>query len=72
MLSLGLTGEIVVEFSDNLIVDGPGVDFTVFENPFFGTGVFDILDELFSEPGQVSVSQDGVVWHAFPCAIRTT
>ncbi len=69
VLSLGLSGEVVLEFTDNAIVDGPGVDFTVFENPFFGTGLFDIVDQLFSEPGTVSVSQDGVVWHSFSCAM---
>jgi hypothetical protein len=68
VFSLGLEGEIVLEFSDNVVVDGPGVDFTVFENPFFGTGLFEIVDVLFSEPGTVSVSQDGVSWLAFPCA----
>lgn len=66
--SLGLDGEIVVAFTDNVIVDGPGVDFTVFENPFFQTGLFDVLELLFSEAGRVSVSQDGIAWYAFPCA----
>jgi hypothetical protein len=68
VFSLGLLGEIVLEFSDNVVVDGPGVDFSVFENPFFGTGLFEIVDVLFSEPGTVSVSQDGVSWYTFPCA----
>jgi hypothetical protein len=68
VFSLGLLGEIVVEFSDNVVVDGPGYDFTVFENPFFETGLFDVIESLFSEPGTVSVSQDGVTWYAFPCA----
>jgi len=66
--SLGLQGSIVLEFTDNVIVDGPGVDFTVFENPFFGTGLFEVVDVLFSEPGTVSVSQDGVSWFSFACA----
>ncbi|MGH0031421.1 MAG: hypothetical protein ACQGVC_16620, partial [Myxococcota bacterium] len=39
VFSLGLLGEIVLEFSDNVIVDGPGVDFTVFENPFFAAEI---------------------------------
>jgi hypothetical protein len=67
-LSLGMSGEIVLAFDDNVIVDGQGVDFTVFENPFFQTGLFEVLTSLFSEPGRVSVSQDGVAWYAFPCA----
>jgi hypothetical protein len=68
VFSLGLLGEIVLEFTDNVVVDGPGVDLTVFENPFFGTGLFEVVEVLFSEPGTVSVSQDGVTWFAFPCA----
>ena len=40
LLSLGHGGEIVLEFTDNYIYDGEGVDFTVFENVFtsFFTG----------------------------------
>ena len=34
VVSLGLEGVIVLRFDDNVIVDGPGVDFTVFENAF--------------------------------------
>jgi hypothetical protein len=70
--SLGISGQIVVSFDDNVIVDGPGVDFTVFENPFFQTGLFEVLTNLFSEAGRVSVSQDGVAWHAFPCASQSS
>jgi hypothetical protein len=69
---LGPPGEIVLAFTDNAIVDGPGVDFTVFENAFLSEGAFQILDTLFSEAGEVSVSQDGVAWHAFPCANAST
>ena len=36
--SLGLGGSIVLEFTDNVVVDGPGPDFTVFENPFLVRG----------------------------------
>ncbi|MDH3519244.1 MAG: hypothetical protein OEM49_02210 [Myxococcales bacterium] len=68
VFSLGLLGEIVLAFDDNIIVDGPGVDFTVFENPFFGTGAFEVIDALFSEAGEVSVSQDGSTWFTYPCA----
>src|SRR5262245_32235493 len=32
VLSLGHAGSIVLEFSDNVVVDGPGPDFIVFEN----------------------------------------
>src|SRR5262249_40050503 len=37
VLSLGRGGRITLEFTDNAIVDGPGPDFIVFENPFFCT-----------------------------------
>jgi hypothetical protein len=74
VFSLGLStaegppGEIVLAFTDNALVDGPGVDFTVFENAFLSEGAFQILDTLFSEAGEVSVSQDGIAWYTFPCA----
>jgi hypothetical protein len=64
VLSLGAGGSVVLELADNVILDGPGVDFTVFENPFL-TVVSGIVASTFAEPGRVSVSQDGVVWHAF-------
>jgi hypothetical protein len=66
VLSLGNGGEIVVSFEPNAIVDGPGVDFIVFENPFdYGN------DQRYVEPGEVSVSEDGVTWTAFPCTDTT-
>jgi hypothetical protein len=65
--SLGLGGSITVEFTDNVIVDGPGVDFTVFENAFLPHGVN--TENPYAEPGRVSVSEDGVAWTAFPCAM---
>jgi len=64
--SLGLGGYIVVEFRDNLVVDGPGVDFVVFENAFLPIGLATLPP--FAEPGTVSVSADGVDWATFPCA----
>jgi hypothetical protein len=65
VVSLGSGGSIVVGFAPNAIVDGPGPDFIVFENPFWIGG--DSSDP-YAEPGQVSVSDDGVTWTAFPCA----
>ena len=62
ILSLGESGEIVLEFTNNKIVDGPGVDFTVFENPFIS--FFD--GSVAIEAGIVSVSQDGQEWYTFP------
>lgn len=58
VLSLGREGVIDLEFTDIVVVDGPGADLAVFENPFTG----------FLELGQVSVSADGVDWRDFPCA----
>ncbi|HVP29906.1 MAG TPA: hypothetical protein VMW35_12195 [Myxococcota bacterium] len=71
VFSLGLGGRIDLAFTNNVIVNGPGVDFTVFENAFlrvdagFQTGV------PFADPARVSVSQDGVTWYAFPCTLTT-
>lgn len=65
VFSLGLGGEIVVRFDDNVIVDGAGVDFTVFENSFLERSGLVTLPP-FTEPGRVSVSQDGITWFAFP------
>jgi hypothetical protein len=66
VVSLGGGGSIVVGFAPNAIVDGPGVDFVVFENPFdYGNG------DRYVEPGEVSVSDDGVTWTAFPCTDTT-
>lgn len=56
--SLGCGGTIVLFFDGRGIVDGPGEDLIVFENPFAVT---------FPEPGEVSVSADGQTWSTFPC-----
>ncbi len=68
VVTLGLGGSIDLAFTDNVIVDGPGVDFLVFENAFlvFNQSTF-VVERVFSEPGTVWVSQDGLTWHAFPC-----
>lgn len=57
VLSLGREGVIVLELTDQGLVDGPGVDLIVFENPF----------GRFAETGVVAVSEDGTTWHEFPC-----
>ncbi len=64
VLSLGLGGEIVLRFDQVTIVDGPGIDFTVFENPFFY--VIGGKERLYAEPGEVAVSRDGVEFFSFP------
>lgn len=63
VLSLGVGGEIILK-SDTPILDGPGEDFIVFENPFLIGGD---PDSPFAEPGEVSVSQDGITFFSFPC-----
>ncbi len=61
VLSLGCGGELTLYFDDPAIVDGPGPDFIVFENPL------PVGDKTFAEPARVLVSTDGVEWLAFPC-----
>ena len=56
MVSLGAHGSLTLELGMDLM-DGPGPDLLVFENPF---GVW-------REPGRVEVSLDGVAWTPFPC-----
>ncbi len=57
VLSLGRAGEIVLGFRDRVLVDGPGPDLLVFENPFAG----------WVETAFVAVSDDGVTWSEWPC-----
>lgn len=57
VVSLGNGGWLVLGFSGNAIVNGPGVDFTVFENPLFA----------FKELATVAVSEDAEHWVEFPC-----
>jgi hypothetical protein len=64
VLSLGREGMITLEFVDNEVIDGEGVDLLIFENsirPMPGTN---------ANPGydlaKVEVSEDGVTWKAFP------
>jgi hypothetical protein len=64
VFSLGLGGEIVMRFDDNVIVDGAGVDFMIFENSFLEQSGLITLPP-FTEPGRVSVSQDGTTWFVF-------
>jgi hypothetical protein len=69
VMSLGHGGRITLEFTNNAIVDGPGPDLIVFENPFFCTSV-PLSDadpySVFAEPGIVEVSDDGVDFKTFP------
>ena len=58
VVSLGREGDIVLELVDYVLVDGPGVDLLVFENPM----------PAWKETGFVAVSEDGVTWLECPCA----
>lgn len=64
VLSLGVGGEIVLDFAPLRIVDGEGDDFVVFENPFWPSGD---ASKVFAELGEVSVSDDAQTWHTFTC-----
>ncbi len=64
VVTLGLGGEIVVSFEPNAIVDGPGPDFIVFENAFYAGGS---STQPAADPGEVSVSEDGVTWKTYEC-----
>jgi hypothetical protein len=69
VVSLGRGGEIVVEFTDNVVVDGPGPDFIVFENAFFCSTVPPTAADpwaVFAEPGIVAASADGIEFRTFP------
>ncbi len=63
VLSLGTGGSITLELGV-AIVDGPGADFLVFENPF---RILGSPTNIFVEPGHVAVSDDGEAWVEFPC-----
>lgn len=72
--SIGLNGVMTVGWKNAVVVDGPGADFTIFENAFrYGNG------KLYAEPASVEVSKDGRQWVMFPfdtttfvgCAGRT-
>ena len=65
VLSLGTEGEIVLGFGARVIVDGPGPDFTIHENPFWPGGS---EENVFAEFGEVAVSVDGDEWWTYPCA----
>ena len=56
-------GSITLAFANNRVHDGPGADFTVFENVFYVGGD---SNSRMMEPATVSVSQDGVTWFTFP------
>lgn len=65
VFSLGKGGSIVLEFVDNEVVDGPGADLLIFENPFLqDPGDDENLGHF--ELAKVEVSFDGKEWKLFP------
>lgn len=62
VVSLGNGGSIVVAFRNGGLCNGPGPDFTVFENAFRAAGG----SSIFTEVGIVAVSDDGVHFVEFP------
>ncbi|RMD96240.1 MAG: cell surface protein [Deltaproteobacteria bacterium] len=66
VFSLGEGGTITLTFSGRRIVDGPGPDFVIFENPFNAGGD---PENRFVEAGIVSVSADGETFIPFPYRI---
>lgn len=64
VLSLGCGGEITLFFDGHGIVDGPGPDLRIFENPFA------LGDVTFVEPARVLVSDDGMTWYEFACDLE--
>lgn len=63
VVSLGGGGTLEIELKDYIIVDGVGVDFTIFENPVIYTGY-----ELFAERAKVFVKANADDdWICFPC-----
>lgn len=55
-------GSITLEFVDNIVKNGPGLDFTIFENAFRISN----STHYFLEPAVVEVSIDGNTYYRFP------
>lgn len=64
VLSLGTHGEIILDLGDCQIVDGDGVDFIIFENPFYINGN---QSAPYAELASVSVSENGINFVEFNC-----
>ena len=61
-------GTVTIDFVSHRVWNGPGKDFTVFENVFYLKDASGSLDPTsrFMEPATVAVSQDGVTFRQFP------
>jgi hypothetical protein len=70
VLSLGSGGTVTLSWSGRAVIDRLGIDFVVFENAFWPGGD---ATRVFAELAEVSVSEDGEIWHTFECdpAIRS-
>lgn len=64
IVSLGDGGSVTLGFGPAEVIDGPGPDLLVFENPFYIGGD---PNTPFAEPAEVSVSEDGLHFIPFPC-----
>ncbi len=64
VLSLGTYGIIVLQFKDNVVVDGPGDDLVIFENVFLTSTSPDT--QAFLEPALVFLSKDGRIFYQYP------
>ncbi|MFZ4768285.1 MAG: hypothetical protein ACOYMN_25340, partial [Roseimicrobium sp.] len=60
---VGAGGSVTLEFTDNIVELGSGVDFTVFENVFFEGGD---ANQRFMEPAIVWVALFEDQWYRFP------
>jgi len=71
VVSIGPGGSLIVAF-DHDVIDDPlnpfGIDLIVFGNSFFADDSFPlgVCGFLFSEGGEVALSEDGSVWHTVP------
>jgi hypothetical protein len=63
VVSLGNGGSITVVFRDNVVVDGPGADLVIYENPFHAGSE---TGPIFAEYGIVELSPDGKTWTQVP------
>jgi hypothetical protein len=68
VVALGIGGSITLRFDPPMICDGPGADFTVFENVFHSGSA---SGPLFTEYAFVAVSQDGITFFEFPYDAQT-
>jgi len=65
VVSLGRGGSITVEFVDNEVIDGEGIDFLIFENAIAPKRETKNAKHDF-DLAKVEVSSDGKDWKAFP------